>query len=541
MPMDGILLNRITSNIEKLVPLRISRITQPSNTEFVFNTFGKVKHSLYISVHPRYGRIQFTDIKNSSNIDMTHFLTILRKYLNGGVINKVEQSHFDRIITLHITSRDDVGVIKSYRLILELMGRYANLIVVGDDDRIIDAHRRLSDFESSERNIVPGASYALPPSFDKKSIEDLELSDKFESIRTKYEGISPILEKEIQHRLDSQTPEDIVKELLSSDVLYLYPNDYHIIELTHLNQPTKTMPLMEGLDYFYEDLQNQERIKAHTGNILKTLRRELKRAKSKLPKLYNDLDNAENSEHYREKGDILFAYHAHAKSGLSSVELEDFNGEPITIALDEKLSGKDNANKYFTRYRKAKNSLSHLENQIDLTENRIEYLETLLAQTELASVEDAKEIQEELISSGILFQKKNHKKKKQKKSKRPNYMVVEYDENTTIFIGKNNIQNDTLTFQLGKKEDLWFHVAHTFGSHVLLKTDEITQEKLDLCANFAVYFSNARNSSNVEVNYTEIKNIKKIPGSNPGTVRFSTHKSLIITPDETIIKAYLKQ
>lgn len=539
MPMDGILLHRIVNNLEATSPLKINRITQPSTTEFIFHTFGKKKHSLYISVHPRYGRIQFTDLKNSTNMDMTHFLTLLRKYLSGGIIQKVTQSHYDRIVTLEVSARDDVGVIKDYRLILELMGRYTNLIIVGDDDRIIDAQRRLSDFESSERNIVPGAIYSLPPTFDKLSIKNLVEEDKYESLRTKYEGISPILEKEITQRLNTQSPKEILDEMLNSNTLYVYQNDYHIIELKHLNKEARTFDIMSGLDFFYEDLQNQERIRTHTGNILKSLRRELKRAKAKAPKLYQDLENAENSEHYREKGDLLFAYHAGAKSGLKEVKLLDWNNEETVIELDEKLNGKDNANKYFTRYRKAKNSLSHLENQIEITENRIEYLERLIAQTEQASVEDAKEIQEELIDYGILHQKKQ--KKKVKKSKRPNYMVIEFDPHTTIFIGKNNLQNDTLTFKLAKKEDLWFHVANTFGSHVLLKTDEITQEKLDLCANFAAYYSNAKNSSNVEVNYTEIKNIRKIPGANPGTVRFSTHNSIIITPDEELIKSYLKQ
>lgn len=540
MPMDGILINAVTQNLNLETPLRINRITQPSATEFIFHTYGKTKKNLYLSVHPRYGRLQFTDLKPSSNIEMTHFLTLLRKYLTGGTIQKIEQSHFDRIISFTIIARDDLGVLKDYRLVLEIMGRYANLIIVGEDNRIIDAHRRLSDFESSERNIVPGALYDLPPSFDKQSIENLCLEDKYESIRNKYDGISPILEKEITHRLNFQTPESIVKELLHPTKLFVYENDYHIIELTHLKQDFKQFDIMQGLDFFYEDLQNQERIKNHTGNILKSLRRELKRSKSKLPKLYSDLENAENSEHFRETGDLLFAYHAQAKSGLSTIELKNWEGKTIKVELDPKLNGKDNANKYFKLYRKAKNSLSHLENQIELTEARIEYFERLIAQTELASVEDAMEIQEELVNAKIVNPNKKNQRKKSK-SKRPNYLVIEMDEETTIFVGKNNLQNDTLTFKIAKKDDLWFHVAHTFGAHVLLKTTHITQPKLELCANLAAYFSNARNSSNVEVQYTEIKNIKKIPGSNPGTVRFSTHKSLIITPDEAIVKAYLKQ
>lgn len=539
MPMDGILLSRIVDLMNKETPMRINRITQPSEYEFLFQCFGKGRKTLYISTHPRFGRLQFTNLKASSNIDMTHFLTILRKYLDGGTITKIHQKGHDRIMIIEVDHRDELGVIRPYQLILELMGRYANLILVGDDGKIIDATKRMGSFESSDRAIVGGAPYTFPDSFEKKDIENLSKEDKYLSLRKEYEGISPVLEQEITKRLDSEKPEEILNKIFNSETLFVYEDDYHILELTHKNKDFKTYPLMDGLDDYYKDLLNLERIKSHTGNLMKVIRRELKRTKSKLPKLYTDLENAENSDHFRMMGDLLFAYHANAKSGIKSVTLQDFEGQDIEIELDEKLNGKDNANKYFTRYRKAKNSLSHLEHQIEITENRIEYLERVLAQTEIASVEDAQEIKQELIE--MKFLRESKKDKKQKKSKRPNYKVIEYDENTTIFVGKNNLQNDTITFKLGKKEDLWFHVSDTFGSHVLLKTNEVDDEKLKLCANLAAYYSDARNSSNVSVSYTEIKNIKKIPGANPGTVRFSTHKSLVINPDLDLIQTYLNE
>src|SRR5699024_1037177 len=324
MPMDGILLRRIIDTMDEETPMRINRITQHSNYEFIFNCFSKGRITIYNSTHRSYGRIQFTDLKAKSNIELTHFLTVLRKHLDGGTIKKITQENYDRIMTLEIDHRDDLGVIRPYKLILELMGRYANLIVVDDTNTIIDASRHLGSFESKDRAIVPGASYDLPPSFNKKDIAALIEEDKYESIRKHFEGVSPILEKEITHRLDTQSPKDIIHELTTSDVMYVYDSDYHILELSHLNQSYKTYPLMDGLDAFYKDLLEKERIKAHTGNILKVLRRELKRTQNKLPKLYQDLENAENSEHFREMGDLLFAYHSEGKSGLKSIDLKDF-------------------------------------------------------------------------------------------------------------------------------------------------------------------------------------------------------------------------
>lgn len=536
--MDGILLNRIISIIQKEVPLRINRITQPSDHEFIFQCFGKGRKNLYVSTHPLYSRIQITELKPKTNLELTHFLSILRKHLDGGTIKAITQENFDRVFTFEIDHRDDMGVIRPYKLMIELMGRYTNIILVDDEGKVIDALKRLGSFESSDRAIVNGSVYVLPPSFNKKSITELQKDDIYESIRKKYDGVSPLLEEEITYRLKEESVDEVLKDLLTSETLYIHDQEFHAIELKHLNTPFKTYPIMEGLDTYYKELQEQERIKAQTGNLLKLLRRELKRSKAKLPKLYTDLENAENSDHYREYGDLLYAFHNDAPSGLKEITLNTWDNTPITIALDEKMSGKQNANRYFIRYRKAKNSLSHLEKQIDLTENRIAYFEGLILQTQQADVEDAKEIKQELMDSKIIVQKMK-KKDITKKKKKLNYTVIEYDEETTIFVGKNNLQNDAITFKIAKKEDTWFHVANTFGSHVVIKTPSLDNAKLRLCAMLAAYYSDARNSTNVEVQYTEIKNIKKIPGQQPGMVRFSTHNSIAITPNYELIKPYL--
>lgn len=537
MPMDGVLLNRITDNLNRACPLKINRINQPTKTDFIFQTFGTEKQRMLISMHPVHNRIHFTNSKTISNLELTHFLGILRKYLDGGIINEVKQRGMDRIITFLITNRDEIGIVHHYKLIVELLGRNANLILLDDHDQVIDAFKRIGGFDTIKRAIVTGAQYEYPNALDKKHITKLKTKDKFDSVRQNFEGVSPILEKEITERLQKENEtKELINELITSNTLYIYPKDYHIIELKHLNLHPKTYPLMEGLDVFYEGLVEQERINNYTKEPLKIIRRELKRAKSKLPKLISDLEKARDSEHLREAGDLLLSYHTQAKSGLNEVTLQDWEGQPITISLNPKLNGIENANDYYKRYKKAKTSIAYLEKQIEITQNRINYFTGLQNQIEIADIEDILEIIEELKQNNLIRQKKTKKKQKRK----PNYMVINYDDSTTIFVGKNNIQNDTITFKLAKKEDYWFHAANTFGAHVIIKTDEeITDDKLELCAQLAAYFSNHRHGSNVEVYYTKVKNLKKIPGQQPGMVSIQTHRSLFVTPDKDYLANFI--
>jgi predicted ribosome quality control (RQC) complex YloA/Tae2 family protein len=537
MPMDGILLNRIKTIIEDDIPMKINRITQPTEHEFLLQCFAGKRMNILISTHPVYSRIQITKQKIASTITNTHLLTQLRKHLEGGILQSIEQQGFDRVFTFNIDHRDDMGVIRPYKLIVELLGKYANVILVNQNDAIVDSLKRLGSFESNSRLIVPGAHYEPPHPQEKKIIDDLASYDRDAALRHQFEGVSPLLEKEIIYRLKTQEPNEIVSEIKESKSLYIYPNDFHLLELTHLHQKPSVYPIMEGLDHYYKDIQTQEQIKSHTGDLLKVIRRELKRANTKLPKLYEDLRNAENSEHLRQQGEILFAYAANEPSGMKSITLKDFEDQPITIALDPKMNGKDNANAYFKRYRKAKTSLSYIHEQIELTQDRIRYFEGLLQQTLQATLTDAQEIMHELMDSNLI----RSKKALVKKAKKPNYLTIRYDDETTIFIGKNNIQNEYLTFKLAKKEDMWFHAANTSGAHVIIKSPHLDETKIRLCAHLAAYYSQYRLASSVEVHYTPCRNIKKIPGKQPGMVSITNQKSIFIDPDEDYIHTYLDE
>lgn len=540
MAIDGVLLNRIVRMMNEDCPVKINKITQPSNHEFMLHCFAGKKMNMFISTHPVFSRVQWTKEKPTANLDQTHLLTLMRKHLEGGIITQISQYGFDRVIEIHIEHRDNMGVIRPYRLIIELLGKYANIIIVDENNIIVDALKRISPFENTSRAIVSGSIYEYPPQFDKKSFLELASYNPDDALKNQFNGISPLLEREITFRLKTQKPEDIIKLLSESQNIYLYEQDFHIIELTHLNQSFKKEPIMEGLDLYFKDLQQKDRIKAHTGDLLKLIKRELKRSRIKLPKLYDDYDHAQDSDYLREKGDLLFAFASSLPSGHNEITVTDFEFNDVTIELDPRFNGKDNAKRYFKRYQKAKTSLFYLEEQINKTEARIHYFEQLQTQAEQATVEDAQEINDELISLGIINQKRL-KKQNIKKKKKPNYLTIVYDDETTIFVGKNNIQNDYLTFKLARKEDMWFHAANTFGTHVIIKTPELDEPKIRLCAHLAAFYSKARHGSSVEVYYTQAKNIKKIPGANPGLVSVSTQKSIFIDPDESLVASYLNE
>lgn len=540
MALDGVVLHQIVSSIQKECPIKINRITQASDHEFLLHGFNGQKKNVFISTHANFARIQISQERNNTNLDQTHLLMMLRKHFSGGILTKIEQKGFDRIVVLTIEHRNDMGVITDNQLILEFIGKSANMILCSPDGVILDASRRTSGFESTQRSIQPGSLYEFPESFDKKSFMELENYDENSFLRSQFEGISPILEKEIHHRLElGESITAIKNEILESETLYVYSNEYHVLELTHLNKQAKAFSLHEGLDYFYQDIQAQARIKDHTGDLMKLVNRELKRSKSKLPKLEDDLEKALDCEHLRVYGDILFAFGYSVEAGASQYEGYDFEGNEITFPLDPKFSAKENAKRYFKRYNKAKTSISYLEKQIEDTYNRIAYFEILKVQVEQASVEDAKEIKQELMEQGIMNQKRM--RKTQHKKTKNNYIHIIFDEETDIYVGKNNLQNDTITFKLARKDDIWFHAANMAGAHVLLKTPIMDEEKQRLCCQLAAYFSAGRHSSSVEVHYTQVRNIKRVAKGPLGLVSLSTQKSMFIDPDEAYLLTYLKQ
>ena len=312
----------------------------------------------------------------------------------------------------------------------------------------------------------------------------------------------------------------------------------HCIELKHLNEKAQTYTLMEGLNHLYEEDEQKKRIKEQYGDIIKTVEKEKAKHTKKLPKLIQSLENGKDYQKYQEYGDLIFAYMYQIEK-KKIIQLPSFDtNELISIPIDMRFDLKTNANKYYQKYHKMKRSLSILEEQIAQCKQDIEYYTQLEQQLAHCSVQDAGEIREELIKQRVLMPKKENKRKK--KANKPNVLHLRYDD-CEIFVGKNNIQNNYITHQISRKNDLWFHVKGYHGSHVLLKSQDIAEGQIRLCANLAAYYSKGKESSSVPVDYCFISQIKKVPGSKIGFVTMNSNKTIYIDPDEETILNEIKK
>ena len=541
MALDGLLIHTIKNQLNDYIPGKIGKIQNVSEEEIQLHihTPGKGNNRLIMNVHSNTNRIYLTDVNNTIQQTPTNFVMVLRKNISQGTIESIEQIGFDRILKLHISARNEFQDLIKMDLYVELMGKYANLVLVNQDNIIVDALKRIPVYENSKRLIHPGAKYVLPAPGNKEDPIHPTKMDLDESFVKQIHGFSPVLSNEFHYRMmHNEKYEEIIQELVQSNTLYIYPKEFHCIELKHLKQEYKTYELMNGLSYLYQANEQKNRIKEQCGDVFRVVQKEKNRNIKKLPKLQQSLEQSFDFKKYQEYGDLLFAYQYQIKKD-KVITLPSFEtGEDIQIPIDMRFDIKDNANKYYQKYHKLKRAQSVLEEQIVQCKEEIDYFEQLEQQLQHASIEDALEIREELINQKLLRDKKEIRKKKKKN---PNVLHLVFDE-YEIYVGKNNIQNNYITHHLSRKNDLWFHVKGYHGSHVLLKANEYNEENIRLCANLAAYFSKGKQSSSVPVDYCPISQIKKVPGSKIGFVTMKSYKSIYIDPDEeqiqSIIKAY---
>lgn len=533
MALDGLLLYKLQKQLSELVPMKINKCSQVSEQEVLFQIRSKGKnYKLIVSTHSQYNRINLTQEDYQSPIVATNFAMILRKYIDGGHIVNISQIGLDRILDFEIVAYDDLTDAHTYHLYIELMGKYANIVLV-ENNKIIDALKRIPPFENNIRAIFPGIEFTLPQNFDKQDPFTQDNVNEDESLSKQFHGFSPLLSKEFIYRMHHhETFRDIMNELLESTSLYVYENEnqFHCIELKHLNSSYHEYSLMRGFDVVYYHAQEKERIREQSGDLYKVVKKELNKNTSKLKKLNETYQQSLNCEHYRVYGDLLYAYSYQYPHKMESVDLCDFEtNEMIHIPLNIKFDMKYNAKKYYQKYKKSKTAQIEVKKQIELCEKEIEYFTLLHSQLDYASFEDAKEIRSELEKNGYLKVQKNNRKPK--KASLPHFITLNYKDNL-IHIGKNNIQNDYLTFHYAKKDDLWFHAQDYHGAHIILQSNEINEDLIRTCAMLASYYSQGKNSSSVPVSYTQIKNLKKAKGKAIGQALMTTYKTIYIDPDE---------
>ncbi|MBQ1534027.1 MAG: NFACT family protein [Erysipelotrichaceae bacterium] len=532
MALDGIILSKIKEDLEAYLPIRINRISQTSATEVVFNVHAdNVRTNLAISLHSNYNHICLSNKNYTTYNDPSTFVMVLRKYLLNGIIYRIEQFGYDRYLLLHIRARNELYDEKEYVLSVELMGKYANLILVSDENRIIDALKKIPPYENTRRTILPGAAFTLPEKQDKQDPycpSDISFD---ESLVNQIQGFSKLLENEVRYRMSALTYEEIMKQVKESRHLYLTrvsdKYEFHVIPLTHLEKEAVQWNIQEGLDEVYYRDDEKERIRNISDDLFKVVRRQIKHFETKIRKLNVSLEEALNLQGDKENGDPLYTYENLEQKGLKQLEISDFNGEMKQIALDPKLSIKGNANRYYSLYQKKRKGKSHIEEQIGIAEKELEYFESISEQLSIADYADALDIREELSRYGYL--KKNISKNKKKK--KVNLYQISVDGYVITF-GKNNIQNSYLSFEYARSNDTWFHAKQFHGSHVTVNTDKPSEKIIRICANLAAYYSKGRYSSSVPVDYCLVRDLKKVKGAKSGFVTFKNYKTIYIDPIE---------
>lgn len=550
MALDGVILHQINQQLKSMLPAKINKIQQLSDCEFLFTLRSNHQNRrLLISAHSVYNRINLTQLSYTTLEIPNNFLMVLRKHIDGGIILSCEQEGLDRILKMQVETHNELGDRRSITLMIELMGKYANLILVDEDGKIIDALKRIPPFENSKRLILPQASF-VPVEKQKEKSDPFQATqiDVQRSLVKQFSGFSPLLASEVEYRMQNkQDFGSILSEIKKSDQLYFTDIEeqtfFHVIPLTHLQKPAYAYPIMKGLDLLYHDQEEKVRIKQQAGDLFRLVKKELHKNRQKLPKLEETRKEALDCDQYRIYGDLLFSYQ-HQIRRVDQVQLPSFEtGEPIRIPLDPKLDAKGNANKYYQKYHKHKRAQSIVEEQIALCEKEIRYFERIELQLSQATIEDAEEIRSELAALGYLPQKKQQIRRRKKAS------VPHFDtyvcEDGTIYVGKNNLQNEYLTWTLAHKEDYWLHAKDLHGAHVVIKCETLSESLLRSAALLAAWYSKGRYSSSVPINYTKIRTLKRIKGAKNGLVALSSYQTIYIDPSKEAIQAlndaYLKQ
>lgn len=533
MSIDGITLNKIVKEISNKLPIHINKISSFSNTELCFNVhLNNKKTNMIISMHPEDSHIR---LSNKSYVDFkepNNFVMTLRKHLTNGIIYNIEQIEYDRYLLIYIKNLNELYDQRQYILSIELMGKYSNIILIDSkSNNIIDAYKKIPPSNISKRIIMPNSKFEKIESQNKQDPFNNPKINLNESLVNQLQGFSKELEKEIRYRINDKTLSEILDHLKKSNKLYINMDTkkYHIIPLTHISNNNQEYELFEGLDNIYYQRNEKEKIKIITNDIYKIVNKNIKREAEKIDKLKKQLFDANDYLMEKENADALYMNPNLETKGKREIQINN-----KIIKLDPKLTLKQNAEKYYQRYNKKKKGKQYLQEQIDLANNNIEYLNKVNEELNIANHLDADLIKEELIENGYI---KNSCKNKKTKKKINLYQINMH--NHTFIFGKNCTQNNYLTFSYSNKYDTFFHAKQFHGSHVIIKGNDLNEDTIRYAANIAAYFSQGRYSSSVPVDYCLIKDVKKIKGNKLGLVSIRNYKTIYIDPekiDESLIR-----
>ena len=580
MAFDGITVSAIKAEIEdKILGGRIDKVYQPEKDEIILGirSMGQA-YKLLLTSNASNPKFHFTQTNPSNPMTPPLFCMVMRKHLQSGKIIKIEQPDFDRILNIYVESLNELGDYSVKKLVLEIMGRHSNIILTDENNTILDCIKHIGHDTSSVREVLPGREYTLPPSQGKINTleldnnnfnEVLENNPSFEIqsvIYKNYTGISPIAASEICYRanVNGSTPvealTDIQKEIVFNKFAELvedikanrfYPEsitnekgktiDFSPIEMTQFNglEIKKYTSISELIESFYANRDFAYRIGQKTHDLRKLITQNIERCIRKKDIQMQTLRSIKNRDELRLKGELLTANIYSIKKGMTTVELPNYyseNQELVAIELDSNKTPSENAQKYYKAYNKAKRTFEALKDQIKSNDEELAYLESVLTSVNNCTDEqDVKEIRRELREEGYVKKVKNQKDKSKKHSV-PLHFISQ--DGFDIYVGKNNIQNDELTLKFARPRDIWMHTKNIPGSHVIIVANgqTIPDTTLNEGAMLSAFYSKAKNSSKVPVDYTEKKNVKKPNGSKPGFVIYETNKTAYITTSEEEIK-----
>ena len=576
MALDGIFLSKVKNELrEKAVGLRVDKVNQPTRDEVILNLRGKgCNYKLLLCVRADSPRLHFS----SHNIDNPPvppmFCMLLRKHLTGAMIKDVRQHETDRIIFIDFDATNEIGDRVELTIVMEIMGKYSNMILISGE-KIIDSMKRVDFTTSSVRQILPGLMYALPPQQDKLSIETTDIDtilDRVLSYREKslssallnsIQGISPVVAREIAHKtafddiqvsyLDNQQI-NILKAVLTefaesigSGTVYMLtenggkPKDMSVVDIKQYGDLLSVKEYgsaAELLDDFYFERDRINRINHRGHELIKLLNNLIERTSRKLSLQREELKRCEDKETLRLYGELILANLYRLGKGVTYYEVENYydNCELIKIPCNPALSPTENQKKYYKDYRKAQTAEKMLVKLIEDGENEIVYLESVLDELSRADTDsEISAIRLELQNGGYI---KNIKGKKQKPPKELPPIEFMSSDGFKILVGRNNIQNDKLSLKTAMKNDMWLHTQKIPGSHVIIVGDgkEISDESIEEAAVIAAYYSKAKDSSLVPVDYTRVKALKKPNGAKAGMVIYHEYWTIITNPDKELVE-----
>lgn len=583
MALDGFTLSNIIYELKSnIIGGRVDKVYQPEKDEIILQIRNKGNaYKLLLTANASSPRLHFTTIQKENPINAPLFCMVLRKHLSSGKIIDITQPKFERIVNIQVESINELGDYSVKTLIFEIMGKHSNIILIDDKNNILESIKHISFDKSSVREVLPGRSYSLPPSQNKKNPLETNFKEFMDIIKNSmptkaqqiiyksYNGISPILASEIcinanvdpsintEELLDNQI-EDLYKSLdkiiklnlqekFNPQIIYSENDtvlDFTVFDFTMFNNLEKKYfsSISELLEFFYKSKDLTYRLNQKSQDLKKLISQNIERCAKKKEIQQKTLKDIENRDNLKLYGELITSNIYAIKKGMTKVTLNNFyseNFEEVEIRLDPNLTPAENAQKYFKKYNKEKRTFIALQEQIKQNNEELLYLESVLNSVQTCSDEyDIKEIRAELAEQGFLKRQKNNKNNKQKSNKKAKPLHFISSDGFHIYVGKNNTQNDELTLRFAKSLDMWFHTKDIAGSHVIVVSEgkEIPNSTLNEAANLAAYYSKATNSSLVPVDYTLKKFIKKPNGAKPGMVIYETNKTAYITPDEKLIE-----